>query len=137
MVKPVDDDDEWWRRGPHRDDFEDEDDEPDGDEDEDPVVECPQCGEDVFDDANQCPACGWWFIRDPNSIDMLKAKYKGIGHKTHLDHRHWIAVELNSDVPVREAKRLASLSYDLVCKAAEKPAKRAAKKSVRRVRATA
>ena len=74
---------------------------------------------------------------DPNSIDILKAKYKGIGHKTHLDHRHWIAVELNSDVPVKEAKRLASLSYELVCKAAEGKPKRAAKKSVRRVRATA
>ena len=74
---------------------------------------------------------------DPNSIDMLKAKYKGIGHKTHLDRRHWIAVELNADVPVKEAKRLASLSYELVCKAAEKPAKGAAKKTVRRVKATA
>ena len=73
---------------------------------------------------------------DPNSIDMLKAKYKGIGHKTHLDHRHWIAVELNSDVPVKEAKRLASLSYDLVCKAAE-PKRKAVKKSVRRVRRAA
>ena len=73
---------------------------------------------------------------DPNSIDMLKAKYKGIGHKTHLDHRRWIAVELNSDVPVKEAKRLASLSYDLVCKAAE-PKRKAAKKPVRRVRRAA
>ena len=73
---------------------------------------------------------------DPDSIDMLKAKYKGIGHKTHLDHRHWIAVELNADVPVKEAKRLASLSYDLVCKAAE-PKRKAAKKPVRRVRRAA
>lgn len=74
---------------------------------------------------------------DPNSIDILKATYAGVGHKTHLDHRHWIAVELNSDVPVKEAKRLASLSYELVCKAAEGKPKRAAKKTVRRVRATA
>jgi predicted DNA-binding protein (MmcQ/YjbR family) len=71
---------------------------------------------------------------DPASIDMLKAKYKGIGHKTHLDHRHWIAVELNSDVPVKEAKRLASLSYELVCKAAEGKPKRGAKKVVRKAR---
>ncbi len=60
----------------------------------------------------------------PDSIPMLKAKYKGIGHKTHLDHRHWIAVELNADVPLKEAKRLASLSYDLVRAAEKKPAKK-------------
>ena len=73
---------------------------------------------------------------DTVSIDMLKAKYKGIGHKTHLDHRRWIAVELNSDVPVKEAKRLASLSYELVSQAAE-PKRKAAKKPVRRVRRAA
>ena len=69
---------------------------------------------------------------DPDSIDILKATYAGVGHKTHLDRRRWIAVELNSDVPLKEAKRLASLSYELVCKAA-KP-KRAKKKTARRVR---
>ena len=73
---------------------------------------------------------------DPNSIDILKATYRGIGHKTHLDHRHWIAVELNADVPLKEAKRLASLSYDLVLASLQKPAKRTAKKAVRRVRKT-
>ena len=73
---------------------------------------------------------------DPNLIDILKATYSGIGHKTHLDRRRWIAVELNSDVPVKEAKRLASLSYELVCKAAE-PKRKAAKKPVRRVRRAA
>lgn len=64
---------------------------------------------------------------DPNLIDILKATYSGIGHKTHLDHRHWIAVELNSDVPLKEAKRLASLSYELVRNAAKGKPKRAAK----------
>ena len=64
---------------------------------------------------------------DPNLIDILKATYSGVGHKTHLDRRHWIAVELNSDVPLKEAKRLASLSYELVRKAAgpKRPAKKA------------
>ena len=71
---------------------------------------------------------------DPK-IDILKATYSGIGHKTHLDHRRWIAVELNADVPLKEAKRLASLSYDLVRKSAEP--KRAAKKAVRRVKPVA
>ena len=74
---------------------------------------------------------------DPNSIEILKATYSGIGHKTHLDHRHWIAVELNADVPVKEAKRLAALSYELVSKAAEGKPKRLAKKAVRRVKAKA
>lgn len=69
---------------------------------------------------------------DPDSIEMLKAQYKGIGHKTHLDHRRWIAVELNSDVPLKEAKRLASLSYDLVRTSDESKPRRAPKKLVRR-----
>ncbi|HEX4301822.1 MAG TPA: hypothetical protein VHZ78_03460 [Rhizomicrobium sp.] len=61
---------------------------------------------------------------------MLKAKYAGIGHKTHLDPRHWIAVEIDAHVPPGEVKRLVSLSYDLVCsagapKASRKPAKTA------------
>jgi predicted DNA-binding protein (MmcQ/YjbR family) len=61
----------------------------------------------------------------PESIDMLKARYNGVGHKTHLDRRHWIAVELDADVPAKEVQRLASLSHDLVRAAAEKPVKRA------------
>jgi predicted DNA-binding protein (MmcQ/YjbR family) len=71
----------------------------------------------------------------PESIDMLKARYKGVGHKTHLDRRHWIAVELEADVPPKETQRLASLSYDLVRATAEKPVRRTTKKIVRKVRA--
>ncbi len=59
----------------------------------------------------------------PDSIPMLKAKYAGIGHKTHLDPRHWIAVEIDADVPPGEVRRLANLSYDLV-RAAGTPAKK-------------
>ena len=62
----------------------------------------------------------------PDSIPMLKAKYAGVGHKTHLDPRHWIAVEIDADVPPGEVRRLASLSYDLV-HPAPKPVKKPAR----------
>lgn len=65
----------------------------------------------------------------PDSIPMLKAKYAGVGHKTHLDPRHWIAVEINADVPPREIQRLASLSYDLVRETAKAPKKVAARRA--------
>ena len=51
---------------------------------------------------------------DPHLAEMLRDQYSGIGHRTHLDRRHWIAVDLDADVPLPEIKRLASLSYDLV-----------------------
>ena len=51
---------------------------------------------------------------DPHLAEMLRAKYSGIGHRTHLDRRHWIAVDLTSDVPLTETKRLVVHSYDLV-----------------------
>lgn len=52
---------------------------------------------------------------DPHLAEMLRAKYSGIGHRTHLDRRHWIAVNLDADVPLAEIRRLAAHSYDLVC----------------------
>ncbi|HEY0106031.1 MAG TPA: MmcQ/YjbR family DNA-binding protein [Rhizomicrobium sp.] len=52
---------------------------------------------------------------DPDFIDLLRERYDGIGHRSHLDPRHWIAVALASDVPAREVARLARRSYDLVC----------------------
>jgi len=64
----------------------------------------------------------------PESVPMLKEMYRGVGHKTHLDRRHWIAVELDADVPMKEVQRLVALSYDLVRAAADKPAKRKAKR---------
>jgi predicted DNA-binding protein (MmcQ/YjbR family) len=66
----------------------------------------------------------------PESVPMLKEMYGGVGHKTHLDRRHWIAVELDADVPLREVQRLVAVSYDLVRAGTEKPAKRKAKKVV-------
>lgn len=51
---------------------------------------------------------------DPHLAEMLRAKYEGIGHRSHLDRRFWISINLDSDVPAKEIKRLAGLSYDLV-----------------------
>jgi predicted DNA-binding protein (MmcQ/YjbR family) len=52
---------------------------------------------------------------DPHLAEMLRGQYSGIGHRTHLDRRHWIAVSLDADVPPKEVRRLAGQSYDLVC----------------------
>ena len=51
---------------------------------------------------------------DPGFVPLLREQYDGIGHRTHLDPRHWIAVALDSDVPAKEVARLAKQSYDLV-----------------------
>ena len=52
---------------------------------------------------------------DEHLVDLLKAQYAGIGHRTHLDPRRWICVALDADVPEAEIERLADHSYDLVC----------------------
>ena len=52
---------------------------------------------------------------DPHLAEMLRAQYAGVGHRYHLDRRHWISVSLDADVPAREIKRLAAQSYELVC----------------------
>ena len=51
---------------------------------------------------------------DPARIDILKEIYRGIGHRTHLDPRHWISVELDADVPAEEIRVLAARSRELV-----------------------
>ena len=51
---------------------------------------------------------------DPHLIEILKEQYEGVGHRTHLDRRHWIAVFFDADVPAPEVERLAQHSYDLV-----------------------
>ena len=51
---------------------------------------------------------------DPALAEMLRSRYAGVGHRTHLDKRFWIAVDLDADVPSREIKRLAEHSYELV-----------------------
>ena len=52
---------------------------------------------------------------DPALAKALREKYAGIGHRSHLDRRFWISVDLDADVPAKEIKRLAAHSYDLVC----------------------
>jgi predicted DNA-binding protein (MmcQ/YjbR family) len=51
---------------------------------------------------------------DPHLAEMLREQYEGVGHRSHLDKRFWIAVSLNADVPLAEVKRLVAHSYDLV-----------------------
>jgi predicted DNA-binding protein (MmcQ/YjbR family) len=52
---------------------------------------------------------------DPMLASVLRKDYTGVGHRSHLDRRFWISVRLDADVPLREVRRLVSLSYDLVC----------------------
>jgi predicted DNA-binding protein (MmcQ/YjbR family) len=51
---------------------------------------------------------------DPHLATLLRERYAGIGHRSHLDRRYWISVDLDADVPSREIKRLVAQSYDLV-----------------------
>jgi predicted DNA-binding protein (MmcQ/YjbR family) len=51
---------------------------------------------------------------DPALVEVLRDRYAGVGRRSHLDPRHWIAVALDSDVPPDEVERLAAHSYDLV-----------------------
>ncbi len=52
---------------------------------------------------------------DPVLASVLRKDYTGVGHRSHLDRRFWISVRLDADVPIKEIRRLVSLSYDLVC----------------------
>jgi predicted DNA-binding protein (MmcQ/YjbR family) len=52
---------------------------------------------------------------DPHLAEILREQYAGVGHRSHLDRRFWIAVDLDSDVPPEEIERLAARSYELVC----------------------
>jgi predicted DNA-binding protein (MmcQ/YjbR family) len=52
---------------------------------------------------------------EPGVAEMLREQYAGVGHRSHLDRRFWICVDLNADVPAGEIERLAARSYELVC----------------------
>jgi predicted DNA-binding protein (MmcQ/YjbR family) len=52
---------------------------------------------------------------DPMLAAALRKEYAAVGHRSHLDRRFWISVRLDADVPMKEIRRLVSLSYDLVC----------------------
>ena len=47
--------------------------------------------------------------------EVLRGHYRGIGHRSHLDRRFWISVDLDSDVPASEVRRLVDHSYEQVC----------------------
>lgn len=51
---------------------------------------------------------------DPERVDILREAFAGIGHRTHLDPRYWICVELDADVPAEEVKELVAHSWDQV-----------------------
>lgn len=51
---------------------------------------------------------------DPTLAQALRQQYKGVGHRSHLDRRYWICVDLGADVPSREVRRLVDHSYGLV-----------------------
>jgi predicted DNA-binding protein (MmcQ/YjbR family) len=52
---------------------------------------------------------------DPHLAEILREQYAGVGHRSHLDRRFWISIDLEADVPPEEVERLAAQSYDLVC----------------------
>ena len=51
---------------------------------------------------------------DPHLAEILRERYAGVGHRSHLDRRYWISVNLDADVPAVEIERLAAHSYELV-----------------------
>src|SRR3954471_20872898 len=51
---------------------------------------------------------------DPFRADLLRQTYQGVGHRSHLDRRYWISVELAADVPVDEIQNLIGHSWDQV-----------------------
>ena len=58
----------------------------------------------------------WVILKcDPHLVEILREQYEGVGHRSHLDRRHWISVTLDADVPQAEIERLADHSYDVVC----------------------
>jgi predicted DNA-binding protein (MmcQ/YjbR family) len=51
---------------------------------------------------------------DPHLGEILREMHEGVGHyRLHL--RNWIRVDLDADVPMEEALRLAKGSHELVC----------------------
>lgn len=52
---------------------------------------------------------------DSHLAEILREQYAGVGHRSHLDRRFWIAIDLVADVPADEIVRLAEGSYRLIC----------------------
>ncbi len=51
---------------------------------------------------------------DPFRAQILRETYSGIGHRSHLDPRTWISVDLDSDIPPEEIRELVAHSWDQV-----------------------
>jgi len=51
---------------------------------------------------------------DPGLADVLRQSYSGVGHRSHLDRRFWISIDLDSDVPLAEIRKLIAGSHDLI-----------------------
>ncbi len=51
---------------------------------------------------------------DPHLAEILREQYASIGHRSHLDRRFWISIDLDGDVPAEEIERLVAGSYDLI-----------------------
>jgi predicted DNA-binding protein (MmcQ/YjbR family) len=51
---------------------------------------------------------------DPFRAEVLRETYQGVGHRSHLDRRFWISVDLEADVPADEVAALAAHSWDRV-----------------------
>ncbi len=51
---------------------------------------------------------------DPFEADLLRETYESVGHRSHLDKRFWISIDLDGDVPPDEIERLVGQSHDLV-----------------------
>ena len=62
---------------------------------------------------------------DPHLADTLKQKYDGVGHRSHLDRRFWISVDLDADVPLAEIKKLIAHSHAQVVATLSKKAQAA------------
>ncbi|MAG92153.1 MAG: hypothetical protein CMJ48_00160 [Planctomycetaceae bacterium] len=50
------------------DDYENWDDEYDDDDGESYVVPCPNCGTEVYEDAEQCPSCGDYIVPGTSAL---------------------------------------------------------------------
>jgi predicted DNA-binding protein (MmcQ/YjbR family) len=50
----------------------------------------------------------------PFVCDMMREQYTGVSKRTHLDPRHWIGIDLQTDVPDEEIMSLSRGSYELV-----------------------
>lgn len=49
------------------------------DSDESDVVTCPNCGADVYEDAEQCPACGGWIARSTHPLSGRAVWFVALG----------------------------------------------------------